>query len=115
MQVTFSQRERGIIFAVLEQGSTWGGSEQALLARDELYDALKLSDFEGRESKVADLSETLKRHDLSREAGEHLIASVTNLQMGLGRVFGRILAPVVRRVRAALEASKPKDKSGGNP
>lgn len=113
MQVSFSQRERGVVVAVLGHGETWGGSEAALLARDDLYTALRLSEFEGAKHVVDKLSETQKRYELSREAGEHLIASVCNSNIGLSNAFGRILAPVVRRMRAALDASKPKEKPGG--
>lgn len=107
MQVTLSQKERGVIFLVVTAGATWGGSEKALLARAEMYRQLRLHEFEG---KVTESTDTQRKYDLSPETVEHVIATVTapEIRLPFNQALG--IEPAVRRLRVALDRlPKPKD------
>ena len=110
MRVTFSDQERAGVFALLERGNDWGGSEQALLLRDETYEALALSEFERDrgELDVAKLGAKQKPVELRPEVVDYVLAVV--VQPGQPRALGRLMASVVRRLRAQRPAPKPKQE-----
>ena len=101
MLVGLTQQERGIVYAALDAGPTWGGSEQGLLALDDLYSALRLADFETLKADITALSTDAEAFELTPALAETLVAVVAGKSCTLNRVGGRIAASAVRKVRAA--------------
>lgn len=100
MLVTLSQVERGVIFLTVTAGATWGGSEEALLTRAEMYRALHLAEFEGKKTEP---SATQHKFDLTPAVVAHIIATITGADVRLPFQHALAVEPAVRRLRAALD------------
>jgi hypothetical protein len=105
MKVFLSERDRAAIFTRLQNGSDWGGSEAALAARLDAWEALQLD-------KLAALKPTAKLSvkavpvEISTEAVEHLLATLP-LAHNMHPELGRAIALVMRALRKACPPRPP--------
>jgi hypothetical protein len=98
--ISLAERERFAIFVLFSQ-SDWGGSEAALLARDDVYQALDLDGFEGLDlatTPATALSNAARTYALEPALVEYLVGALP--RPGQSRDLGRISARILRRLRA---------------
>ena len=78
---------------------SWGGTEEGLLAQDDLYRLLGIAEFEGRTTiPIAELSIDA---NVELEVPDHLVVMLRAalVQPGQDPTAARIVAGVVRRLR----------------
>lgn len=98
--IDFSERERYALFVIFSQ-EDWGGSEAALLARDDAYQALDLAAFETAPAVAP--SDAPALFTLAPPLVDYLCAALP--RPGQSRELGRISARLLRRLRAAARDS----------
>lgn len=114
IRVELSEEERYCVFVLF--GNGWGGSEEALLARDEAYEALELAKFERMDARVIErgLGKIPTGHlfDLTEEAASHLVLTITsNGQQTM--LLGRASARMLRRLRLAMPRQPAEPPAAG--
>lgn len=116
--IELCQEERYALWVIFNRPDSWGGGEDALLVRDECWDALCLESLGS--PVVAKLAErqalerrTFQRYELADAEIEYLIGVVVG--GGQSRVLGRISAAILRKLRLLCPRKEPASEPPSEP